>query len=117
MVSKLVGNPQDVRTHVDSTALRRTEKLKSDDEAKGSAGAPTKDYAINLSPEAVELAQAREKALSIAKSTSDVREDRIAALKEKIASGQYRVDSGKIADGMLMEAIRDELAKNPIDLG
>lgn len=52
-----------------------------------------------------------QKALEIAKGTPDVREDRVAALKKQIADGTYQVDSGKIADGMLREAIKDRLAE------
>jgi negative regulator of flagellin synthesis FlgM len=45
--------------------------------------------------------------------TPDVREDKIAHFKELIASGKYKPDSGKIADGILKEALMDDLAKTP----
>tara|TARA_Y100001970_G_scaffold121099_1_gene150242 strand:- start:83 stop:436 length:354 start_codon:yes stop_codon:yes gene_type:complete len=51
-------------------------------------------------------------AFEIAKGTSPVREDKVRALKAKIESGNYEIDSGKIADGMLKEAIKDFLAES-----
>lgn len=85
-----------------------TEKKKS----KGSAGAD-KDWSVSLSPQAKEKAEAHAKAMNIARSTPDVRANRVEELKAKIKSGEYKVDAGNIADGMLKEAIYDELAKNP----
>ncbi|MFY7928036.1 MAG: flagellar biosynthesis anti-sigma factor FlgM, partial [Oligoflexus sp.] len=71
------------------------------------------DFAVALSEKAKGMAEARSKALEVARNTPDIREDRVADLKRRIESGEYSVDSGRIADGMLREAIRDELAKNP----
>jgi negative regulator of flagellin synthesis FlgM len=45
--------------------------------------------------------------------TPDIREDKIAHFKELIASGKYKPDAGKIADGILKEAVMDELSKTP----
>jgi negative regulator of flagellin synthesis FlgM len=53
-----------------------------------------------------------DKAAAIARNTPDVREDRVTALKAQIDAGTYQVDSGKIADGMLREAIKDHIARN-----
>lgn len=74
------------------------------------------DFNVNLSSKAKEMAEARKKAMEIAKSTSDIREDKVADLKRRIDAGEYKPDAGRIADGMMREAIRDELAKNPPDL-
>ena len=49
----------------------------------------------------------RARATSGSKATSPVE------LKKKIDSGTYAVDPGQIADGMLREAIMEELANNP----
>jgi negative regulator of flagellin synthesis FlgM len=38
----------------------------------------------------------------------DVREDLVAQIREKISSGTYRIDPGKIAAAMLKEALFDE---------
>lgn len=75
-----------------------------------SAAKAANSYGVNLSSEARQMADAHAKALDIARNTSDVREERIAELRNRIKSGQYKVDSGKIADGMLNEAIKDEVA-------
>lgn len=62
------------------------------------------DFNVALSDHAKSRQAAQKKATDIAMSTSPVREDRVAALKEQIKNGSYRADSGKIADGMLKEA-------------
>jgi len=115
MDTKSVGHPQTIQAQLDSAKLRQAEKSQAEN-SKNLQKSSGKDYELNLSSEAVELAKAREKAFNIARSTSEVREDRIAALKAKIDSGQYQIEPSKIADGMLLEAIRDELAKNSQDL-
>lgn len=76
-------------------------------------GAEPRDgnFDVKISERSKELAEAREKALEIARQTPDVREERIAELKAKIASGQYKIEPENIADGMLAEAIRERLAE------
>ncbi|BBH52354.1 flagellar biosynthesis anti-sigma factor FlgM [Fluviispira sanaruensis] len=64
---------------------------------------------VQISPRAKELSMAKK----IAEDTPDVREDKVAQFKEQINKGEYKPDSGKIADGILREAIRDEIAKDP----
>src|SRR6478735_5962152 len=71
------------------------------------------DFNVNLSSKAKEMAEARKKAVDIARNTADIREDKVADLKRRIESGEYKADAGNIADGMMREAIREELAKNP----
>jgi len=65
---------------------------------------------VDVSNKARDLAEARKKALEIAMATPDVREDKVADIKKRIAEGTYQIDSGKIADGILREAIFDHLA-------
>ncbi len=74
------------------------------------------DYNVNVSGKAKEMNESRMKALDIARNTSDVREDRVAELKAKIQSGEYKASAENIADGMLREAIRDELSKGKPEL-
>lgn len=69
------------------------------------------DYDVLLSDESKEKNAIFAKAFQIAKQTPDVREDKIADIKKRIAEGSYQVDSAKIADGIFKEAIRDHLAK------
>ena len=66
---------------------------------------------VSISAGAKRTAEERAKAFGIAKSTPDMREDRISELKAKIANGSYEVDSGKIADGMMREAVIEHLAE------
>jgi anti-sigma28 factor (negative regulator of flagellin synthesis) len=37
-------------------------------------------------------------------------------LKNRIQSGNYKIEPDKIADGMMREAVRDELAKRPVNI-
>lgn len=67
-------------------------------------------YDVDLSSKSRSLRSQQKKAYDIAKSTPSVREQKVAELKEKIKNGTYQMDSGKIADGILKEAIRDHLA-------
>jgi flagellar biosynthesis anti-sigma factor FlgM len=108
------------KTQGPSSAASRTERVASEgllglDRAPGknnATGASDKAQGFNVavSSEAQELKAARQKAFDIAKSTSPVREDRVAELKAKIKNGTYQIDSGNIADGILREAIREKLA-------
>lgn len=82
----------------------------------GGAGIANKNPAdkgsnVQISDGAKSRAEAYQKALDIAKNTPDIREDRVASIKQQIKDGTYQVDSGKIADGMLREAIKDHLAE------
>ena len=51
-----------------------------------------------------------DKALQIARNTPVERSDRIHDLKQRIEAGAYTTDAGQIADGMLKEAIKEELS-------
>jgi negative regulator of flagellin synthesis FlgM len=75
------------------------------------AQAPAQQAAANvqISPRARELNLARQ----VVDATPDVREDKVAKFKSMIERGEYRPDAGKIADGILAEALRDELSKDP----
>lgn len=80
--------------------------------ATGIGSASGKEYGVQLSDDARRRADERKKSFEIAKNTPDVREEKVAAIKAKIQAGTYEVDSGKIADGMLREAIMEHLANN-----
>ena len=85
------------------------------DQAKStrSQGPGTEDsnhYAVALSQEAKENNALRTKAKELATTTSPIREEKVAELKARIASGNYQVDAGKILDGMLREELRDDFA-------
>ena len=65
---------------------------------------------VHLSKGGKDLQAAHQKAYEIAMNTPDVREDKVEAIKKQLKEGTYKIDSGKIADGMLREAIKDKLA-------
>jgi flagellar biosynthesis anti-sigma factor FlgM len=66
---------------------------------------------VDISADAKDRAAAQAKALQIARNTPDVREDRVASLKAQIDAGTYKVDAGKVADGMMREAIKEHLSE------
>ena len=81
-------------------------------EASGSGATANKNpLGLDISPKARELSDSFKKATEIARSTPDIREDRVAAIKQKLSDGTYEMDSGKIADGIMREAILDHLAE------
>ncbi len=64
---------------------------------------------VNISPKAREMALANR----VVKETPDVREEKIAQLRKMVQDGEYKVDAGRIADGMLREAMKDEISRRP----
>jgi len=95
---------QDAAKAKDAGAIQTKQALSSADSAKP-------NFDVNISAGARDRAEASARALDIARNTPDVREDRVAMLKKQIEEGNYKIDSGKIADGMMREAIRDHLAE------
>ena len=112
-----VGNTKHINPTAPDTSKGIDKSKAAVDTARGRAtenagrqGA-TGNYSVDVSSEAREMAASRQKALDIARNTPDVREDRVAEIKAQIAAGTYKVDSGKIADGMLREAVKERLAE------
>lgn len=70
-------------------------------------------YDVALSPKASHLQKQKAKAYEVAQNTSPIREDKVQALKEKITAGEYTPDATQIADGIVREAVRDQLAREP----
>jgi len=96
-----------------SAAIKRAKESKEGSVTRNSG---RKDWDVQISPEAIELAEARQKAMNVAKATNPVREDRVADIKRRIADGSYKVDAGKVADGIMAEAIRDHVASSPDEI-
>jgi len=92
-----------------SEATGKNEKSKPMNNAVGTP-ASKNDYGVNLSSKAKGLAEAHAKALNIARSTPDVRADKVADLRARIKAGSYKVDPEKIADGMMKETLKDQLS-------
>jgi negative regulator of flagellin synthesis FlgM len=84
--------------------LKKSEHTRKPDRAR-QAEEIAKHHGIPSHPSAEISGRAKEfaKAHSVAAATPDVREDRIAELKRRIASGEYKVDSEKVAEKMLGE--------------
>jgi negative regulator of flagellin synthesis FlgM len=71
---------------------RQIEQVSKNKNVEGSARAEISDKARDFA-----------KAHAAASSAPDVREDRIADIKRRIAAGDYKVDSDKVAEKMLGE--------------
>jgi negative regulator of flagellin synthesis FlgM len=71
-----------------------------------SGGATVATERVNLSAEAKDFQRIRQ----ILDETPDVREEKVRELKDRIESGNYAVDSGKVAAKMLGESLIDTIA-------
>ena len=73
---------------------------------------PAKDssYSVDLSPAAMRTEKEQQRAFKIAKETPSIDQSKINRIKDQIKNGTYKVDSGKIADGILKEAIKEHLS-------
>ena len=82
---------------------RKTDRAGQPESAAAGAGqtSPSSSRA-EISSKSREFAQAK----SVADGTPDVREEKIAELKRRIAAGQYKVDNDAIADRMVDDHIR-----------
>ena len=73
--------------------------------AKADASRQVKEDKVVLSPKAKEVQEATE----LIKELPDIREEKVAKLKEQVDQGTYKIDGEKIAFKMLKESILDEL--------
>jgi len=78
---------------------------KIDGSTKQGSPQTVKEDKVVLSPKAKEV----QEATKMIKELPDIREDKVAKLKEQVDQGTYRVDGKKIAFKMLKESILDEL--------
>ena len=85
-----------------NAAEKVNEKGVSDEQKVG--GSADQDTIVNLSQASKEAQKIRE----IIASEPDVREDKVAELKERIESGRYTIDHAQVADKLVNELI-DEL--------
>lgn len=75
----------------------KVDRARQAEEAARSRGVP--GHGAEISDKAKDFAKAH----AVAAATPDVREDRIAELKKRIAAGDYKIDSDKIAEKMIGE--------------
>lgn len=98
-----------------ATQAEKSENAKNAHEGKAvGSKANENGVQVNLSAQARNRSEQLKTAFDIAKNTDPVRNERVEELKKKIANGTYQVESGQIADGMLMEAVKDELSSTQL---
>lgn len=91
----------------DVASAKKTDKTgKADAASRAKASATTADGAPSARAEISARAKELAKAKDVASKTPDVREEKIAELKKRIASGQYQVDSNAVADRMVAEHLQ-----------
>ena len=89
---------------------QRTNADRSADASRNAATGGKPSFDVEISDQAKKKADFQKRLLEASRGQPEIREDRVAALKAQIAAGTYQVDSGKVADGMLREAIKEHLA-------
>lgn len=101
-VNQTGGRSQVESSETNSTS-RATEATKAQNAKRGSK--TSSDKATNTSVNAEISSRAKEfgRAKSVASSAPDVREEKIAELKKRIAEGRYKVDSNAVADRLVDE--------------
>jgi flagellar biosynthesis anti-sigma factor FlgM len=108
MVTKSIGHKPGVESIAPKPA---TTGRASDVGGENRVSGKSSNYGVALSDDGKSKAGAYKKAYDVAKSAPEIREDLVAKYKAQIAAGTYTPDAGNIADGMLREAAREELAK------
>lgn len=112
MASRPIGSKASQSALTGLTAgVGKSRSSKRSSDASRAERSSTDSVKVNLSEQSKRLQEDKAKAFAIAEATSPIREDRVAELKKRIQSGQYQIDAGKIADGMLTEAIKESLAQ------
>jgi negative regulator of flagellin synthesis FlgM len=91
----LPNSPPNATEKIDEKGVSNEQKVE---------GSADQDAIVNLSQASKEVQKTKE----IIESEPDVREDKVADLKEKIESGRYTIDHAKVADKLVNELI-DEL--------
>ena len=112
MINKSGAYTGGVSSEVSSGRVGKEQRVeKGAVKSSGNAAASGKQgVEVKLSKEGVNLDKSYQKAFEIAKQTPATRADKIKALKAQIESGEYKVDAGKVADGILLEAIKDHVS-------
>ncbi len=71
------------------------------------AGEPGKTDSVQISTESRKAARLRE----VLDSHPDIREEKVTALKKEVDEGTYKVDSNKVADKVIREALVESALK------
>ena len=96
----------EINKYLPNSSPNATEKVdeKGVSDEQKVEGSADQDAIVNLSQASKEAQKIKE----IIASEPDVREDKVADLKERIESGRYTIDHAKVADKLVNELI-DEL--------
>jgi len=90
---------------IDPSVKQVQDKKKLDDSAKKTAHSVTKGDNVELSQTAKDIRQAKK----LLDSIPDIREEKVAQIKQQIEDGTYKIDEEKIALNMLKEALENEI--------
>jgi negative regulator of flagellin synthesis FlgM len=101
-VSQTSGNTQAQATETHSTEQAQ-HASKSKNTKRGALAQENSPAHASVNTEISTRAKEFGRAKSIAMNTPDVREEKIAALKKRIAEGRYQVDSAALADRIVEE--------------
>ena len=63
---------------------------------------------VRISPKAYDIHKIKD----LVHTAPDIRKEKVALLKKKIASGEYKVDARKVADKMIREFLLEEVLKS-----
>jgi len=85
---------------------QKSDPVKNEGDKPVNGGAAIVTEKVDLSAKAKELQRIRQ----ILDQIPDVREEKVQELKDRIESGNYAVDSGKVAAKMLGESLIDTIA-------
>jgi negative regulator of flagellin synthesis FlgM len=93
----------------ETSSAKQTNRAAAPQESKRSEKAPSTSGDKNvqgakaeISSKSKEFAQAR----AVASNAPDVREDKVAELKQRIADGNYKVDGASVADRLVDDHLR-----------
>jgi negative regulator of flagellin synthesis FlgM len=99
------GNPfGKIDSYVKQVDKDKTKSGAVSDNQRSNGMLPSKD-SVELSPKAKEM----QEAMKILDTLPDVREDKVAQIKQQIEEGSYEIDGKKIAEKMIGESLINDL--------
>lgn len=97
------GSASQSSSTASAQGAKKTDRVKTEAyEAAAKAGAPTSSAKTEISDKAREMAKAKQ----VATDAPDVREAKIAALREQIANKKYNVNPEAVADRLVDDHLR-----------
>ena len=98
------GNPQvsgsgKAEAHPEASKIKASGVKRSEPQTAPAGGSASSDDSVKISGRAREIQLAHE----AARAAPEVRSDKVAQLKKQVASGNFKVDSGAVAEKLLAE--------------